>query len=519
MNSPYIDDIHPQAVAVIGAGPAGLVTARWLAARGFEPVLFEASGSLGGQWNAASALSATWPGMRTNTSRILTSFSDLDHPVESAVYPPREGVKAYLERYAALFGLAGRTRWHSRVEQLRKDGAGYLVVSTSAGSTRTERFARVVVASGRYVAPHLPVIRGQESFTGALGAMHTARYPGASLYRGKDVLVAGCSISALEIASDLALSGANSVTACYRRQRYVLPKLIAGVPTDHVMFTRAAALAGETLPPDMLAEGLKRKVVSTAGNPAQYGAMIPDEDIFAAGLTQSQHFLPLVAEARIAARPWPDRIEGRRVFFADGSSRDVDAILFGTGFRLSLPFLSSEIADCLGLDDGHADLCDHTFHPDLPGLAFAGLYDLVGPAFPVLELQARWIAYAWAGTVPAPSASELQAGLARSRAGRSRPGSVAMHDMAVLFARNAHVEPDRSHWPGLERALLFGPLSPISFRLEGPDSLPDAAARTITAAAAFGAIASSTMSPEEAGLRDLIGGSQDIAARTVLKAG
>lgn len=65
--------------AVIGAGPAGLVAARWLIARDLEPVIFEASSRLGGQWNSASAWSATWPGMRTNTSRVMNAFSDLDH--------------------------------------------------------------------------------------------------------------------------------------------------------------------------------------------------------------------------------------------------------------------------------------------------------------------------------------------------------------------------------------------------------------------------------------------------------
>jgi len=43
MNQPsYI--IHPEtAVAVLGAGPGGLVAARWLLARGLEPILFEAA--------------------------------------------------------------------------------------------------------------------------------------------------------------------------------------------------------------------------------------------------------------------------------------------------------------------------------------------------------------------------------------------------------------------------------------------------------------------------------------------
>ena len=42
-----------------------------------------------------------------------------------------------------------------------------------------------------------------------------------------------------------------------------------------------------------------------------------------------------------------------------------------------------------------------------------------------------------------------------------------MHAMVLLFARNASVEPDPDLWPELRRALLFGALSPASFRLVG----------------------------------------------------
>ncbi|WP_142850880.1 NAD(P)/FAD-dependent oxidoreductase [Telmatospirillum sp. J64-1] len=494
----------PHLVAVIGAGPAGLVTARWLSAQGFEPIVFESSSGLGGQWNAFSPLSATWRGMRTNTSRVMTAFSDLDHAPGTPVYPRQEDMLAYLEAYATQFKLTGRIRFRTRVERLEKAEGGYLVTSRRDGELSLERFARVVVATGRYIAPSLPEIPGCNGFTGVLGASHTAHYDGASVYRDHDVLVAGCSISALEIASDLAVSGARSVTACYRRQRYILPKLMAGVPTDHVMFTRAAALAGEVLPPDALASGLKAKVTAVAGTPDQFGALRPDENIFTAGISQAQAFLPLVAEGRISVRPWIERIEGRTVRFADGTAGEFDAILFGTGYRLSLPFLSGEIAQCLGLDETHIDLSDHTFHPDLEGLAFIGLYDLVGPAYPVLELQARWIAYAWAGFVEMPGRQALQERLAAAHARRSGPATVTMQDMALLFARKANVEPDRNRWPELERALLFGPLSPASFRLEGPDSLPDASARTAAAAEAFGAIRSPELAQEERALRDLL---------------
>jgi dimethylaniline monooxygenase (N-oxide forming) len=253
--------------------------------------------------------------------------------------------------------------------------------------------------------------------------------------------------------------------------------------------------------PDVLAEGLKSKVLGAAGNPAQYGAQHPDENIFAAGIAQSQHFLASVAEGRIVTRPWIKRIDESTVHFADGSSCVADALLFGTGYRLSLPWLAPSIARVLGLDDRHIDLHEHTWHPQLPGLAFVGLQDQIGPIMPVLELQARWVAYTFAGLIPAPAQGAMIEGLARCQARRDGPQTVTMNAMALLFARNAGVEPTPSAWPDLERALLFGPLSPISFRLQGPDRLDDAPGRTAAAAAAFGAISSPEFNAEEQQLR------------------
>lgn len=493
-------EIHPaNHVAVIGAGPGGLAAAAWLSRNGFEPVVIEAADRIGGQWNAGQKLSGTWPGMRTNTSRVLSCFSDLDHAPGTSVYPTQAEMLAYLERYAAAVGITGRIRVSSPVERLeRHPGGGWLVTSRSGGAARAERFERVVVATGRQTRPSLPQVEGLAGFTGSGGVCHSMDYRGAAGYRGLSVLVTGCSISALEIASELAVGGAASVGVASRRQRYVLQKLLRGVPADHLAFTRFAALAGPVTPPEMLAAGLKGFVVGTSGSPDQFGAPRPHENIFVAGLTQSQNYLPLVAEGRIAPRPWIERVDGRTVRFVDGASQEVDAIIMGTGYELSLPFVGREIAQALELDGQHATLADHTFHPDLEGLAFIGLYDQVGPMLPVLELQARWLSYAWSGRVGAPSRVELGERLAGGRAARNGPPQVLMHDMAVLFARRIGAEPDPRRWQELKRALMFGPLSPASFRLEGPDSLADAAARAQAAAAAFGAIASPELTPDEA---------------------
>ena len=45
-------------VAVIGAGPAGLVSARYLKKHGFNPFIFEASSEIGASFRAASARSS-----------------------------------------------------------------------------------------------------------------------------------------------------------------------------------------------------------------------------------------------------------------------------------------------------------------------------------------------------------------------------------------------------------------------------------------------------------------------------
>jgi cation diffusion facilitator CzcD-associated flavoprotein CzcO len=492
--------MSPREVAVIGAGAAGLAAGAWLARQGFEPVLFEAADDLGGQWNAASPMSGVWPGMRTNTSRVLTAFADLDHAPGTPVFPSQAEMLDYLRRYAAQAGLLPRIRLGTRVEHLGRApaGRGWVLRSSGAGQLRVEQFARVVVATGRYNAPMVPDVAGLDGFAGEGGVVHSFDYTGAAGYRDRAVVVAGCSISALEIASELAVAGARSVTVTLRRQRYELQKLTAGEPTDHVAFNRFAALAGAVMPPAALAQGLRQLVVSSAGSPEQVGAPQPEADIFAAGLTQSQHYLGLVAEGRIRVRPWIEGVAGRELRFADDSAEAADAVILGTGYRLSLPFLAPEVAQALGLDDQHIDLHDHTFHPELEGLAFLGLFDQVGPFLPVLELQARWLAYAWSGAVAAPDAAAMQAGLAACRARRGGPQTMAMHAMALLFARYAGVEPDPECWPTLRRALLFGPLSPASFRLVGPDRRADAAARTVADAALFGCITSPAMTEEEA---------------------
>ena len=479
-------------VAVIGAGPGGLVAARWLLSQGFEPTIFEQGPMLGGQWTGLVDRSGVWPTMHTNSSRIMTAFSDLEHE-GYVVYPSNREVLDYLDRYADMFGLRSRIRFGDRVELLRREGAGWLV--GHAGPD--ESFERAVVATGRFHTPAIPTVPGLDTFAGSAGAISTYHYRGPSPYRGKRVLVAGCAISALEIAAELAQLGAARVVVTQRRQRYVLPKFAGGVPSDHRMFTRYGTLASETLPAAEMDRQLKEIVVEAGGSPEQYGAPAPDPSLFAAGVTLNQQYLPLVAEGRITVRPWMKCIADATVTFEDGHAEEFDGIVLGTGFDLRLPFLSEDIRAIVKLDAVHLDADRYTFHPDLSGLAFMGMWDQSGGYFVPLELQARWIAYTWGGTIPQPCETDQRLSINAYRSKRGMSQKTRMNLVALTFARAAGVEPHLDNWPHMRRALLFGPLAPSCFRLEGPDALPDAPVRFARDAAAFGAITSNELTERE----------------------
>src|SRR3954454_2302382 len=185
-------------VAIVGAGPAGLAAGRYLLSQGFAPTLFDRANAVGGQWSGDDRFSATWPGLRVNTSRIMTAFSDQRHPEGTAVYPTREEMGRYLSRYAATFGLLDRTCLETGVERVHQEHATgrWLVETRGPDGTRTDVFDRVVVAGGRYQRPSVPDVQGLDRFAGNAGVIHSKEFKQPERYRGRRVLVAGCAISA-----------------------------------------------------------------------------------------------------------------------------------------------------------------------------------------------------------------------------------------------------------------------------------------------------------------------------------
>lgn len=439
-------------VAVIGAGPGGLVAAKHAVEAGFDTTVFEASDDLGGQWYTTATHSGAWPGMHTNTSRAMTAFSDYPAPADHPLHPAATQVHAYLRAYAEHFGVTRRIRYDTPVHRV-----------APAWTVDGEPFDGVVVASGRFRRPRMPPV--PDAFRGEV--LHAFDYPGAEHFRDRRTLVYGNGVSGLEIAADVA--AAAPVVSAFRKPRYVIQKVVDGVSSDWQWYTLFGALQRRLLPREEFSRVLRERVLRVAGDPVDFGAPRPDPDILVAGLSLCQGYLALVGERRILCRPGIDSADRMSVTYSDGTRDRVEAIICATGYDLDLPYLAPEVRHLLGPE---LDLYHRTLHPDLPGFGVVGQFLLQGPYFPLLELQARWIVGLWTGDVHPPQPETMRLTMAEPR-----PPIDVHHTLAATLAEQIGVAPDLRARLDLAEPLLFGPMLPPRYRLDGPGARPEAAER------------------------------------------
>ena len=65
----------------------------------------------------------------------------------------------------------------------------------------------------------------------------------------------------------------------------------------------------------------------------------------------------------IVIRPNIARVDKNSVTFDDGSVTNADVILLATGFKMTLPFFSQEVAHCIITDSHHLNLYRNVFSP------------------------------------------------------------------------------------------------------------------------------------------------------------
>ena len=400
-------------VAVVGAGAAGLATLKALADAGVPAVCFEAADQVGGLWVYGAPDSPAYRTLHLNTSKGRTEFADHPMPADWPDYPDHTRIAAYLADYARRFDLLDAVRLRHTVDRVARTGDGRWTVRATGPDGPVEvTVEAVVVANGHNRVPKLP----DPAYPGVCAAeqLHSHDYRGPEQLAGRRVLVVGGGNSAMDIAVDASYAATRTLLSL-RRGVWVVPKYLLGRPSD----TLNGALA-RRLPWRLRQRISQTTLTATVGHPARYGLPAPVHGFLQDHPTLSDGLLSRLTHGDIEARPGIARFDGHRVEFTDGRADEVDLVVWCTGYRVEIPFLDPAL---LGSGADTLPLYRHVFHLDAPGLAFVGLMQSTGSAFPLVEAQARLVAARLAGTwAPPESQRQREACRAELRAATARWG-------------------------------------------------------------------------------------------------
>ena len=134
---------EPHAVAVIGAGPAGLATSRELGRAGVPHVVVERGAAVGHTWENL------YDGLVLHTGKHLSSLPGMPFPSSTPLFPTRRDFLEYLRRYAETFQLPVRTggdvvrvtragtRWRVRTGSGEEYDARVVVMAPGSSRNRT----------------------------------------------------------------------------------------------------------------------------------------------------------------------------------------------------------------------------------------------------------------------------------------------------------------------------------------------------------------------------------------------
>ncbi len=290
---------RPVDVVVIGAGQAGLAVGYYLRRTGLSFVLLDAEAGPGGAWRE------TWPSLRLFSPAQWSSLPGWMMPLAAdGEYPTRDEVVAYLAAYESRYALP--VERPVRVQAVRRVGEE-LHVETDRGMW----VARAVVsATGTWANPVVPLVPGAALFRGM--QLHSAHYSGPELLRGRRTIVVGGGNSGAQIVAELA--DVTDVVWATREAPRFLPDDVDGRVLFEQATERYRALREGRPPPPSRSLG---DIVS----------------------------VPAVREARargvLDPIPMFDRLEGSAAVWSDGTSREVEAIVWATGFRPALQHLAS----------------------------------------------------------------------------------------------------------------------------------------------------------------------------------
>lgn len=410
-------------IAIVGAGFAGISSAKVLTELGHDVTVLEKTPDIGGVWSRTRR----YPGLKTQNNKGTYCLSDLKMPRAYPEWPSGEQVAEYLRSYAKKFGLLPRIRLGEEVTLAEPSPRGGWDVTTPNG---TEHYDHLVLASGIFSRPFVPPIDGLDDFEAAGGSyLPSSEFHSLDQVTGKHTVVLGYGKSACDITVEISkVAASTSVVA--RELLWKMPRKVNGILNyKYLMLTRMgeglfryrSVNGAEKLlhaNDSKIAGGMLGSVegVTTKQLKLKELGLVPQgtfSDIAKSTVSlATEGFFDGVADGTITVHR--DTVISRflekdgapHAELANGQVIRADVVIAATGWTQDIPFLPQSVMDRL-LDLNGDFLLYRQIHPiDVPDLDFAGFNSSFFSPLSA-EVSAIWIGSRLGGHHRTPSREEM----------------------------------------------------------------------------------------------------------------
>jgi cation diffusion facilitator CzcD-associated flavoprotein CzcO len=337
-------------IAIIGSGFGGLGTAIRLKRDGIDDfIVLERAGDVGGTWR-----DNTYPGCACDVQSHLYSFSFAPNPEWSRMYSPQQEIWDYLRRCAADFGILPHIRFGHEVTAVNWDQAEqHWQIETSQGRYTA---ALLVGGIGALCEPAMPRLPGMERFQGK--TFHSARWDHNFDLTDRKIAVIGTGASAIQFVPAIQPK-VGQLHLFQRTPPWIIPRedrpiteferrLFRTLPITQkfmrfaIYFLRECFVICFRHPKFMLLNHrfALRHLEKAVADPQLRAKLTPNYTIGCKRILISNDYFPSLTKPNVEVIT--DRIREVRehsIVSEDGKEREIDAIIFGTGFRVTdLPF-------------------------------------------------------------------------------------------------------------------------------------------------------------------------------------
>ncbi|KAJ7689660.1 FAD/NAD-P-binding domain-containing protein [Mycena rosella] len=307
-------------VLIIGGGQTGLNVGARFKQMNIPTLIIETNARIGDNWRKR------YPTLTLHTIKTQHTMLYQSYPDNWPIYTPRDKLADWLEQYAVSQDLV-RVALHP---------------------------VHIVLAAGTLGAPRTPSIPDAHLFAGT--ALHAAAYPGGKPFEGKRTLVVGAGNSAADICQDLTFQGAAEVTMLQRSATCVVSadnvarKLEKqwpdGVPTD------VADFKVQVVPYLLMREIRKATTEEMWAEEEDTHRGLREAGLnLTMGKDGSGHYpmiferfggywfdvgvAELIRAGKVKVKQGVEiaRFTQNSAFFADGSSLEIDAVIYATSYE------------------------------------------------------------------------------------------------------------------------------------------------------------------------------------------